>query len=76
MSSSVPKKERRKDSILQNLYDYPLHKRLADYKKYSANVLGAIKEHFKLEISIDSLKKLQKAFDKDPTPFELKVINS
>ena len=76
MSNSVQKKERRKDSILQNLYDYPLHKRLVDYKKYSTDILSALKERFKLEISLDSLKKLQKAFDKDPTPFELKVINS
>lgn len=74
--SSIQKLERRKDSILQSLYDYPLHKRLADYRKYSVELLSAIREHFKLQISLDSLKKLQKAFEKDPTPFELKVINS
>lgn len=76
MSALNKKKDGRKDAVMPDLYDYPIHKKLADYKKYPQDVLRAVKESLHLEISIDSLTKLQKAFDQDPTPFELKVINS
>ena len=69
-------KAKRKDSGLPDLYEYPIHKRLADYKKYSQEVLVALKNNFDLEISVDSLRKLQSSLDKEPTPFELKMINS
>lgn len=76
MCALSKKKDNRKDFVMPDLYDYPIHKRFIDYKKYSSNVLQAIKERFNLEISLDSLIKLQKAFDVEPTPFELMVINS
>ena len=76
MCAYKAKKDNRKDSKVPNLYDYPIHKRLADYKKYPQDVLRAVKSSFNLEISLDSLVKLQKALEEDPTPFELKVINS
>lgn len=76
MCAYKAKKDNRKDSKVPNLYDYPIHKRLADYKKYPQDVLHAVKSSFNLEISLDSLVKLQKALEEDPTPFELKVINS
>ncbi len=68
--------DNRKDQNIPDLYDYPIHKRFVDFKKFSQEVLHAIKTYFKLEISISSLVKIQKALDLEPTPFELKVINS
>ena len=55
---------------------YPLHKRLADFKGYSTDVLAVLKAFLKLKISISSLQKLQKRLLLPPTLFELKVLNS
>lgn len=66
---------RKEKVVIPDFYQYPIHKRLNDFKRFSHDVLCVLKDWFKLEISLDSLKKLQKAID-NPTPFELKVINS
>ena len=66
----------RERKVLPDLYDFPIHKRIFDFKHYSKDVLEVIKDWFSLEISLDSLIKLQKSLPESPTPFELKVINS
>lgn len=70
------KRDGRKDYGIPDLYGYPIHKRIVDFKKFSQEVLVALKKVFKLNISMGSLVKLQKAIEEDPTPFELQIIDS
>ena len=67
---------RRVKVVMPDFYEYPIHKRLSDFKRFSNDILCVLKDWFNIEISLDSLIKLQKALDENPTPFELKVINS
>ncbi len=62
--------------IIPDFYGFPIHKKLSDFKRYSNDILNVLRSFYGLEISIDSLNKLQKNLEFDPTPFELKVINS
>ncbi len=67
----------RKEKVsVPDFYDFPIHKRLSDFKRYSDDILNILRKFYDLEISFDALKKLQSNLQFDPTPFELKVINS
>ncbi len=77
MSKNREMRDTRKEKvIIPDLHEYPTHKRFSDFKRFPNDILCVLKDWFNLEISLDSLIKLQTSLDDNPTPFELRVINN
>lgn len=65
--------------VVPDLSDFPLHKKLTAFGKFSVEQLIYVKEKLLLKSDIDKLLVLQRWFGsigKTPTPFELKTIDA
>lgn len=65
--------------VVPNFSDFPLHKRILLFGRFSVEQLACVKEQLNLFADLDELVKLQQAFNampKAPTVFELKLIDA